>query len=138
MDYGPFGLIKAVLETLGDSINPEQRKKIGEYFRDSKTSSFSPEALAEAREMAENDPGEQYWKELFLEMLEEAERESEIVSEMTIEDYESRHTAEVLAEDENCGEDGGIQEGDSSTSGNEDVSGGDGCTDSGDCPSYIG
>lgn len=95
MDYGPIGLIKAIFETIGDSINPEQRKKIGSYFRDSKTSSFSPQALAEAREMAESDPGEQYWKELFMEMLEADEAEREIVAQMIIEDYESRHEVEA-------------------------------------------
>ena len=141
MDYGPIGLIKAILETIGDSINPEQRKKIGSYFRDSKTSSFSPQALAEAREMAESDPGEQYWKELFMEMLEADEMEREIVAQMMIEDYESRHGAEAgqdLEMTDAAGE-GTEQGADSSEdTGSETTSDSEGSHDSGRYDGYIG
>lgn len=95
MDYGPIGMIRAILETLGDSLDSEKRKKIGSYLRGSNTSSFSPQGLAEAREMAENDLGEQYWKDLFMEKLEADERDREIIAEMMIEDYEARHEAEA-------------------------------------------
>lgn len=95
MDYGPLGLIRALLETLGDALNPRQRKKSGFRAGDSNKTSVSTEALAESREFAENDPGEQYWKELFMDKLEAAEKEREIVTEMMIEDYEARHEAEA-------------------------------------------
>ncbi len=106
MDYGPVGLIRAILETLGDSLNSEKRKRIGSYLRDSKTSSFSPEAMAEAREMAENDPGEQYWKDLFMDKLEADEKDREIITEMLIEDYEARHEAEAGQDCETAETDG--------------------------------
>jgi hypothetical protein len=95
MDYGPLGLIRALLETLGDVLNPKQRKKSGFRASDSNKTSVSPEALAESREFAENDPGEQYWKELFMEKLEAAEKERDVVTEMMIEDYEAKHEAEA-------------------------------------------
>jgi len=95
MDYGPLGLIRALLETLGDALNPKQRKKSGFRAGDSNKTSVSTEALAESREFAENDPGEQYWKELFMEKLEAAEKERDVVTEMMIEDYEARHEAEA-------------------------------------------
>ena len=104
MDYGPVGLIKAILETLGDSLDSEKRKKIGSYFRGSNTSSFSPQGLAEAREMAENDPGEQYWKDLFMEKLEADEKDREIIAEMLIADYEARHEAEAESDSETAGD----------------------------------
>ncbi len=104
MDYGPIGLIRAILETLGDSLNSEKRKKIGSYLKDSNTSSFSPQGLAEAREMSENDPGEQYWKDLFMEKLEADEKDREIIAEMLIADYEARHEAEAGSDSETAGD----------------------------------
>jgi len=141
MDYGPIGFIKAILETLGDSINPEQRKKIGSYFREGKTSSFSPQALAEAREMAESDPGEQYWKELFMEMLEEDEKERAIISEMMIEDYEARHEAESgddLEVMDSAGEETEQQADSSQDADSEPSSEGESSIDSGRYDGYIG
>ena len=104
MDYGPVGLIKAILETLGDSLNSEKRKKIGSYLRNSDASSFTPQGLAEARELAENDPGEQYWKDLFMEKLEADEKDREIIAEMLIADYEARHEAEAASDSETAGD----------------------------------
>lgn len=141
MDYGPIGLIRAILETVGDSINPEQRKKMGAYFRDSKTSSFSPQALAEAREMAESDPGEQYWKELFMEMLEADEVEREIIAQMIIEDYESRHEAEAgqdLEMMDSAGEKAEQDADSSEDAGSEPAPDSEGSPDSGRYDGYIG
>jgi hypothetical protein len=104
MDYGPIGMIRAILETLGDSLNSEKRKKIGSYLRNSNISSFSPQAMAEACEMAENDPGEQYWKDLFMEKLEADENDREIIAEMLIADYEARHEAEAGQDSETAGD----------------------------------
>jgi len=104
MDYGPVGLIRAILETLGDSFNSEQRKRIGSYLSERNMSSFSPQGLAEAREMAENDPGEQYWKDLFMEKLEADEKDREIITEMLIQDYEARHEAEAGSDSETAGD----------------------------------
>ncbi len=138
MDYGPIGMIRAILETLGDSLDSEKRKKIGSYFRDSKTSSFSPQALAEAREMAENDPGEQYWKDLFMEKLEADEKDREIIAEMMIEDYESRHEAEAGQDSETAGDEIQSEIDSSDNIDSESASDDGGNSDSGRYDGYIG
>ncbi len=138
MDYGPVGLIRAILETLGDSLNSEKRKKIGSYLKDSKLSSFSPQAMAEAREMAENDPGEQYWKDLFMEKLEADEKDREIIAEMLIEDYEARHEAEAGQDCETAGDEIQIEIDSSGNIDSEPASDDGGGIDSSRYDGYIG
>lgn len=138
MDYGPVGLIRAILETLGDSLNSEKRKKIGSYLKDINTSSFSPQALAEAREMAENDPGEQYWKDLFMEKLEADEKDREIITEMLIEDYEARHEAEAGQDSETAGDEIQSEIDSSGSIDSEAASDDGGGIDSGRYDGYIG
>ena len=131
-------MCKAILETLGDSLNSEKRKKIGSYLRNSNISSFSPQAMAEAREMAENDPGEQYWKDLFMEKLEADEKDREIITEMLIEDYEARHEAEAGSESETAGDEIQSEIDSSGNIDSEPVSDDGGNSDSGRYDGYIG
>lgn len=92
MKYGPIGLIKALLETFLDALDPyPNRKKTNVVHGDRVESGWSAKELSDAYVAAKDDPGEKYWQDLLNQHLDEKERENEIVSEMMINDYESRH-----------------------------------------------
>lgn len=109
-NYGPVGFIKAVLETVAELLDPYPNKRKNVIHGDDAETDWSVQDLSDAYVAAKNDPGEKYWQDLLEQHLDEKERESEIVSEMIMNDYESRHESEQdsgsaeTAEEENAAE----------------------------------
>lgn len=110
--YGPVGFIKAVLETVAELLDPYPNKRKNVVHGDKAETGWSMQELSDAYVDAKNDPGEKYWQDLLEQHLDEKEKEAEIVSEMIIKDYESRHESESgqdsgaaeTAENENAAE----------------------------------
>lgn len=96
MRYSPLALIRALLETLGNALEPYPDKRKGRHPRDNDSvSAWSLEEFGEACSLAKDDPGKEYWQNLFDQHLDAKEKENEVVSEMMMQDYESRHGSEI-------------------------------------------
>lgn len=104
MRYGPLGLIKALIETFLDALDPYPDKRRNNVVHGDKIESgWSLKELRDAYADPEDDPGEQYYQDLLNQHLDEKEREIEQISEMMIADYESRHGGQVNETSEQSG-----------------------------------
>jgi len=92
MDYGPFGLLKAIIETLGEKIN-KLRGRITHDKAAYPDSRLGLHDIGIPSEHTDKVPSEWFWKGLLMEKLEAMEKERAIVDEMIIQDYEERHEA---------------------------------------------
>ncbi len=92
MRYGPLGLIKSLLETFLDALDPyPNRKRTNVVHGDKVESGWSAKELSDAYAATKDDPGEKYWQDLLNQHLDEKERENAIISGMIVKDYEDRH-----------------------------------------------
>lgn len=101
MRYNAMGLIGALLERFLDALDPyPNRKRNNVVHGDKVESNWSAKELSDAYVAAKEHPEKEYWQDLLNQHLDERERENEIVSEMMINDYESRHNEDSVVEGE--------------------------------------
>jgi|GEM_PF-3080584 len=101
MRYGPLGLIKSLLETFLDALDPyPNRKRTNVVHGDKVESGWSAKELSDAYAATKDDPGEKYWQDLLNQHLDEKERENAIISGMIVKDYEDRHNEGSVVEGE--------------------------------------
>ena len=96
MNYGPLGMIRALIETLLEALDPyPDKRKTSVVHGDKAKTGWTAKELSDAYADPDDDPGEKYYQDLLNQHLDEKEREDAIISEMMIADYESRHGGQV-------------------------------------------
>jgi hypothetical protein len=96
MNYGPLGLIKSLIESLLEALDPYPNKRRTNVVHGDKVKSgWSLKEMGDAQVAAKDDLGDKYWQDRYNQRLDEKEKENERITEMLVKDYEERHGGEI-------------------------------------------